>query len=79
LINSAVVALQEGRLRFGANVPELETLMDELLAYRVRINLQTGHDMYTPWREGAHDDLLFSVSLACWAWGFTKRIPQESA
>lgn len=73
LINAGVVALQEGRLKFGAEVPERETLMEELLAYRVRINLQTGHDMYTPWREGAHDNLLFSVCLATWAWGFTRK------
>jgi len=26
-----------------------------------------GHDSYGAWREGAHDDLLLSVALACWA------------
>src|SRR5829696_9764656 len=32
-------------------------LMEELLGYRININLQTGHDSYQPWREGGHDDL----------------------
>jgi hypothetical protein len=73
LINAGVVALQEGRLKFGAAVPERETLMEELLAYRVKINLATGHDSYSPWREHGNDDLLFATCLATWAWGYTKR------
>jgi hypothetical protein len=77
LIHAGVVALQEGRLKFGAEVPEREQLMEELLAYRIKINLQTGHDSYAPWREGAHDDLLFSLCLATWAWGYTRK--QEHA
>jgi len=77
LIHAGVVALQEGRLKFGAEVPEREELMEELLAYRLKINLATGHDSYAPWREGGHDDLLFSLCLATWAWGFTKRSYQD--
>ena len=66
-------------MKFGRDVPEREELMEELLAYRIKINLQTGHDMYAPWREGAHDDLLFALSLASWAWRFTKRSHQDPA
>jgi hypothetical protein len=73
LIHAGVVALQDGRLKFGAEVPEREQLMEELLAYRIKINLQTGHDSYQPWREGGHDDLLFALCLATWAWGFTRK------
>jgi len=73
LINAGVVALQEGRLKFGADVPEREQLMEELLAYRIKINLATGHDSYSPWREHGNDDLLFATCLATWAWGYTKR------
>lgn len=39
--------------------------MKELIAYRVRITANA-HDVYEPWREGAHDDLLLAVALACW-------------
>jgi len=52
-------------------------LMEELLGYRIKINLQTGHDSYQPWREGGHDDLLFAVCLSAWACGFTRK--QEHA
>jgi hypothetical protein len=79
LIHAGVVALQEGRLKIGADVPEREQLMEELLAYRIKINLQTGHDSYQPWREGGHDDLLFALCLATWAWGYTKRSYEEHA
>jgi len=24
------------------------------------------HDIYEPWREGIHDDLVLAVALACW-------------
>lgn len=27
-----------------------------------------GRDTYAPWREGVHDDLLFSLAVAVW-WG----------
>jgi hypothetical protein len=26
-----------------------------------------GREKYGAWREGAHDDLVFAVALACWA------------
>ncbi len=48
--------------------PELkDTLVKELLNFRVKINISTAHDSYEAWREGDHDDLVLSVALACWA------------
>lgn len=68
LIASALVALEQGKLKIGADVPERETLVNELLGYRSKINVATGHAGFEPWREGAHDDLLFATALATWAW-----------
>jgi hypothetical protein len=43
-------------------------LANELLNFKVKINLKTAHDSYKAWREGIHDDLsLSAVALACWA------------
>lgn len=70
LITAGVVALQSGRLKIGATVENRDVLIQELRDYRLKINVRTGHDQYEPWREGAHDDLLFSMSLAAWAWSF---------
>ena len=69
LITAGVVALQSGRLKVGASVENRDVLMQELRDYRLKINVR-GHDQYEPRRIGAHDDLLFSMCLAAWAWSF---------
>jgi phage terminase large subunit-like protein len=46
--------------------PLTETLVRELENFQVKINPATGHDSYSAWRENEHDDLVFSLSLACW-------------
>jgi hypothetical protein len=43
--------------------PELKK---ELLNFKRKINLKTGHDSYEHWREGDHDDLVLACALACW-------------
>jgi len=72
LIHAGVIGLQNDTLRVSKNVKLRDTLIKELLNYRMTINTRTGRDAYEPWREGEHDDLLFSVCLAEWAarrWG----------
>ena len=60
------VAVQGERLKVAKGLPEAMTLINELLNFRVKINLKTAHDSYEAWREGVHDDLVLSVALACW-------------
>ena len=60
------VLFQSGRIKVARSLREAETLMRELQAFRVKINLKTGHDSYEAWREGDHDDLVLAVALACW-------------
>ena len=62
------VLYQTGRIKVAGSLPEAKTLNDELLNFKVKINLKTGHDSYEAWREGTHDDLVLSVACACW-WG----------
>ena len=57
--------LQGDRLKFAAGLPEVKTLVGELLSFEVRIT-EAGSDTYGAWREGAHDDLVFAVALAAW-------------
>ena len=65
LVSIMQVLLQTGRLKLAEGLPEAQTLIDELLDFRVRIS-DTGHDSYGTWREGAHDDLVLATALACW-------------
>jgi len=66
LVSSLQIALQTGQLRIARGLAESETLVRELIAFKVRINA-AGHDSYgNDWREAAHDDLVLSAALACW-------------
>jgi len=64
LVVATQIALQQGRLRIAAGLPEAATLTRELADYRVKIS-QSGHDTYNA-REGQHDDLVLAVSMTCW-------------
>jgi hypothetical protein len=67
LVSAAQVALQSERLKIAAELPEAETLTRELQSFQVKISLDTAHDSYGAWREGAHDDLVLALCLALWA------------
>ncbi|MBA3951633.1 MAG: hypothetical protein H0X57_07115 [Rubrobacter sp.] len=66
-MSAALVLMQNERLKIAEALELKETLVRELLAFRVKINIATAHDSYEAWREGDHDDLVLSVALACWA------------
>jgi hypothetical protein len=66
LISAPLVLMQSERLKIAEGLKLRETLVKELLNFRVKINISTAHDSYEAWREGDHDDLVLSVALACW-------------
>jgi phage terminase large subunit-like protein len=66
LVGALAVAFQSGTLKIAPDLPEAKTLIEELLNFKVKINLKTAHDSYEAWREGVHDDLVLSVALALW-------------
>jgi hypothetical protein len=66
LIVGMQVMLQEGTLRIARQLPFGETLVEELQSMEVRVS-RAGREQFDTWREGAHDDLVFAVALACWA------------
>ena len=67
LISAPLVLMQNGQLLIADALALKDTLVKELLNFRVKINISTAHDSYEAWREGDHDDLVLSVALACWA------------
>jgi hypothetical protein len=67
LISAPLVLMQSGQLKIADALALKDTLVKELLNFRVKINIASGHDSYEAWREGDHDDLVLSVALACWA------------
>ncbi len=65
LIANLQVLLQSGRLKIAAELPDAETLRQELLSFRVKVSA-SGHDSYEAWREKDHDDLVLAASLCSW-------------
>jgi hypothetical protein len=63
LISTLQLLLQARRLRF-APVPEAQTLIDELQAFRPRA-LPADNDALA-WRERASDDLVLATAIAAW-------------
>lgn len=64
LVSCVQAALQTGRLKFAAELEDLEVLKHELQNFQVKIS-ESGHDTYDG-RAGVHDDLVLSVALGVW-------------
>jgi hypothetical protein len=65
LVSTLQVVLQGGRLKFAEGLPEVATLVRELLAFQVKITA-AANATFGAWREGSHDDLVLAVALATW-------------
>src|SRR5215208_560244 len=66
LASAPLVLMQNGQLKIAEGLQLADTLKRELLKFKVKINIATGHDSYEAWREGDHDDLVLAVAMACW-------------
>lgn len=66
LVSAVQSTLQTDRLLIADGLTHAETLIRELLNFKVTINVRTAHDSYGAWREGIHDDLVLSVAMAAW-------------
>lgn len=73
LITGLQVLLQTGGLQIAAGIREGAALAAEMAEMRVKITA-AGNTQYGAWREGAHDDLVLAVALACW--GARKKYPR---
>jgi len=75
LVGILQVLFQSGRLKVAEALPMAKVFIDELLNFKVKINIQTAHDSYEAWREGVHDDLVLAVALAAWYAGGKRARP----
>ena len=67
LVSALQAALQTGTLKIASSLELAEVLRGELLNFRIKINIATGHDSYEHWREGDHDDLVLAAAMAVWS------------
>ncbi len=75
LVGNLVMLFQSERLKIADGLAEGPVLVNELVNFKVKVNLATGHDSYEAWRESVHDDLVLAVALACWH-GESHRTPR---
>ncbi len=66
LASAPLVLMQNKQLKIAEGLRLADTLKRELLNFKVKINIATGHDSYEAWRENEHDDLVLAVAMACW-------------
>ena len=66
LASTLVALFQTARLQVAAGLELAPVLATELLNFKVKVNVASGHDSYEAWRENVHDDLVLSVAMACW-------------
>jgi hypothetical protein len=66
LASAPLVLMQNKQLKIAEGLALAPVLKRELLNFKVKINIATGHDSYEAWREGDHDDLVLAVAMACW-------------
>jgi hypothetical protein len=76
LVSSLQVLLQAGRLKFAEGLPDVPSLVREMLAFQRKITDQA-YDTYGAWRDGAHDDMVLSVALAVWYAGRSAHVSVE--
>ena len=74
LASAPLVLMQNGQLKIAEALQLAPVLRRELLNFKVKITIATGHDSYEAWREGDHDDLVLATALAVW----TARKPQPT-
>jgi hypothetical protein len=65
LVTSTQWLLQTHRLKIAQGIPHAELLLTEMADFRLR-RIALNPTDHIAWREGAHDDLVFAVALACW-------------
>jgi hypothetical protein len=66
LVGRLVALFQSGQFRMAAGLPLAPVIKEELLNFKMKINIATGADAFESWREKDHDDCVLSVALAAW-------------
>ena len=66
LVSAVVRVLQGGRLKIAEGLKLGPVFEEEMQSFSYTLDKKTGHDSYESASTKIHDDLVLSVSLACW-------------
>lgn len=71
LISALLVSFQTGQLRISDQLPLADTMIKELINFKMRMNPKTKNISFEG-RDGVNDDLVLSLSQACYISGLGK-------
>jgi len=66
LVGNLVALNQTRRLKVAEGLDLVPALINELVNFKIKVDLTSGHDSYEAWRASVHDDLVLAVAMACW-------------
>lgn len=67
LVSTVQMLLQTERLKIAPGMGEAENLIRDLSSFRLNKSESAAEATSLLWRESAQDDLVFAVSISCWA------------
>lgn len=65
LIGNLKIAFEVGEMKIARGLPDADTLIRELMAFKMKPKISTWSGDMEEWREGTSDDLVFAVALSC--------------
>lgn len=65
LIGNLKIAFETGEMKIARGLPDSDTMIRELMAFKMKPNISTRACDMEEWREGRSDDLVFAVALSC--------------
>lgn len=65
LIGNLKIVFESGEMKVARGLPDADTLIRELMAFRMKPKISTWSGDMEEWREGTSDDLVFAVALSC--------------
>jgi hypothetical protein len=65
LAGAMQVALQTGRLKIAAGLPESATLLREMQSFKVKVS-NAGHEIFESGANAVHDDMVLAAMMAIW-------------
>lgn len=68
IAHGLLAAWQSGRFKMPspAKMPIIETFVEELQGFKMKLDQRTGMDTYEAWLERIHDDLVMGVGVGVW-------------
>ncbi len=66
LVAALLTIYQQERLQIAAGLADVPALIHELVNFRPKVNIATGHESFEAWRESDHDDLVLAAAMGVW-------------